>query len=135
MTLDVMIPFSKIKGYLQWHTEVVKHFPLWCVPYKVVREYEWISEDYHRKNTDQLFLDIAIYGMRKNKDINYYKLIEEELMSIGGIKTLISNNYYSESDFWKVFNKENYYNAKRIADPDNIFRDLYTKTCKAVMGL
>ena len=135
MTLDVMIPFSKITGYLQWHTKIVKHYPLWCVPYKVVREYEWISEDYISKNSDQLFLDIAIYAMRKNKDINYYRLIEEELMRIGGIKTLISNNYYSEADFWKVFNKENYYNAKRIADPDNIFRDLYTKTCKAVMGL
>ena len=56
-------------------------------------------------------------------------------MDIGGIKTLISNNYYSESDFWKIWNKKNYDKVKRKTDPNNIFRNLYTKTCKTMMGL
>ena len=56
-------------------------------------------------------------------------------MEIGGIKTLISGNYYSELDFWKIWNKKNYYEIKRVTDPNNIFRDLYTKTCKTTRGL
>ena len=135
ITVDVFIPFSKVNNFMEWYKKEVNHFPLWCVPYKFVREYEWISADFSHKIKDELILDLAIYGMKKKGDKNYYKIIEDELMNIGGIKTLISSNYYSESDFWKIWNKENYDKVKRKTDPNNIFRDLYTKTCRTMMGL
>jgi hypothetical protein len=100
-----------------------------------VRQYEWINPEIFNKNNDELFLDIAIYGMEKRGNKNYYQMMEEELMSIGGIKTLISNNYYSEEEFWKTWNKKNYDEVKLRTDPNNIFRNLYTKTCKTVRGL
>jgi len=135
ITVDVFIPFSKVSNFMEWYKKEVNHFPLWCVPYKLVRGYEWVSADFLRKIKDELILDLAIYGMKKKGDKNYYKIIEDELMNIGGIKTLISSNYYSESDFWKIWNKENYDKVKRKTDPNNIFRDLYTKTCRTMMGL
>ena len=73
--------------------------------------------------------------MKNNDGRNYYRMMEEKLMSIGGIKTLISNNYYSEKEFWGIWNKKNYDEGKRQTDPNNIFRNLYTKTCKTMMGL
>ena len=135
ITVDVFIPFSKVSNFMEWYKKEVNHFPLWCVPYKFVRGYEWVSADFLHKTKDKLILDLAIYGMKKKGDKNYYKIIEDELMNIGGIKTLISSNYYSESDFWKIWNKENYDNVKGRTDPNNIFRDLYTKTCRTMMGL
>ncbi len=135
ITVDLLIPFSKVSNFMEWYKKEVNHFPLWCVPYKFVREYEWLSSDFLHKIEDKLLLDLAIYGMKKNGDKNYYKIIEAELMNIGGIKTLISNNYYLESDFWKIWNKENYDKVKGKTDPNNIFRDLYTKTCRTMMGL
>jgi FAD/FMN-containing dehydrogenase len=132
ITVDTFIPFSKMNEFMAWYEEKVGHFPLWVVPYKIVRVYEWVSPDLNV--TDELFLDIAIYGMKPKKGVNYYKLIEDELYKIGGIKTLISQNYYTEEGFWKSWNKENYYAVKKRTDPDNIFRDLYTKTCRAAMG-
>ena len=50
------------------------------------------------------------------------------------MKTLISHNYYDENEFWRIWNKPNYERAKAIGDPHNIFRDLYTKTCRAAQG-
>ena len=135
ITVDVFIPFSKVNNFMEWYKKEVNHFPLWCVPYKFVRGYEWLSADFLLKTKDELILDLAIYGMKKKGDKNYYKIIEDELMNIGGIKTLISSNYYSESDFWKIWNKVNYDKVKRKTDPNNIFRDLYTKTCRTMMGL
>ena len=117
---------------MAWYEKNMGHFPLWCVPYKIVRVYEWASPDLNIK--DELFLDIAVYGMKPKKGVNYYKMIEEELYKIGGIKTLISQNYYTKEEFWKSWNKENYYAVKKRTDPDNIFRDLYSKTCRAAMG-
>jgi len=104
------------------------------VPYKRVHDYEWIDDKFLEKIKDELFIDIALYGMKK-WDKNYYKLIEDKLIQIGGLKTLITENHYSKEDFWKVWNKKNYDKVKKITDPDNVFRDLYTKTCKAARGL
>ncbi|HNS17080.1 MAG TPA: FAD-binding oxidoreductase [Bacteroidales bacterium] len=133
-TVDVFIPFSKAGLFMDWYREAVNHFPLWCVPYKLVRRYEWIATDFLHRTNDELFLDLAIYGMKQKGDKNYYRIIEEELMNIGGIKTLISGNYYTEAEFWEIWNKDHYDKVKSKTDPDNIFRDLYTKTCRTVMG-
>lgn len=134
ITVDTFIPFSKFSEFMEWYEQEVNFFPLWCVPYKA-RCYEWISPDLYNKTKDTLFLDIAIYGMKRKPGKNYYQMIEDELLKIGGIKTLISGNYYTEEDFWKTWNKDNYYKVKRITDPNNIFRDLYTRTCKITRGL
>lgn len=134
VTVDVFIPFSKVSLFMDWYHREMDHFPLWCVPYKLVRRYEWISGDFLSRVKDELFLDLAIYGMKKKGDKNVYRILEEKLMDTGGIKTLISGNYYTESEFWKIWNKDNYDRIKRQTDPENIFRDLYTKTCRAAMG-
>jgi FAD/FMN-containing dehydrogenase len=135
VTVDVFIPFSKVSEFFKWYGREVNFFPLWCVPYKRAHEYEWLSKEFLKKTKDELFLDLAIYGLPKHNNKNYYKIMEDELTAIGGLKTLISGNYYTESDFWKTWNKENYFKAKKIADPDNIFRNLYDKTCRASRGL
>ncbi|MBA2540008.1 MAG: FAD-binding oxidoreductase [Deltaproteobacteria bacterium] len=135
VTLDVFVPFSKVPEFLAWYEKEVGHFPLWCVPYRRVHDYEWLMKDYWTGLPDELFLDLAIYGMKQTGDKNYHRMIEEKLRELGGIKTLIAHNYYSEDEFWQIWNKANYDAVKAITDPKNLFRDLYTKTCRAAMGL
>ncbi len=79
-------------------------------------------------------VDIAIYGMKQRGETNYYRLMEEKLQELNGIKTLISYNYYPEDEFWKIFHRPNFEAVKAITDPNNIFRNLYEKTCRASMG-
>ncbi len=131
--LDVFVPFSKVPEFMAWYQETFQYFPLWCVPYKRVRDYEWIADGFF--GDDELFLDLAIYGMKQRGDVNYHRLMEEKLQEIGGIKTLISHNYYSEDEFWRTWNKPNYDAVKARTDPNDVFRDLYTKMCKAAMGI
>jgi FAD/FMN-containing dehydrogenase len=135
ITLDVFVPFSKVPEFLAWYERELGYFPLWCVPYRRVHDYEWLHDAYWAQLPDQLFLDLAIYGMRQRGDKNYHRLVEEKLREVGGIKTLIAHNYYSEAEFWSIWNKDNYDAVKAITDPENLFRDLYTKTCRTVMGL
>ena len=134
ITLDVFVPFSRVPEFLTWYAQTFQFYPLWCVPYRRVHDYEWLDESFYRTLPDQLFLDIAIYGMRQRGPINYHRVMEEKLRELGGIKTLIAHNYYGETEFWSIWNKRNYDAVKAITDPDNRFRDLYTKTCKTVMG-
>lgn len=132
--LDVFLPMSRVAEFLAWYEVEFGYFPLWCVPYKRVRDYEWIDEGFYRNLDDELFLDLAIYGMKQTGERNYHKLMEDKLRELGGIKTLISHNYYSRDEFWQTWNKANYDKVKAITDPNNVFRDLYTKTCRAAMG-
>lgn len=135
VTIDLFIPFSKVTDFFAWYNKEMNHYPLWWVPYKIVRHYEWINPELFNGMNDELFIDVAIYGMKKRSDKNYYRMLEEKLMEIHGIKTLISNNFYTEEEFWKSWNKKNYDEVKRITDPKNIFRGLYEKTCKTMRGL
>jgi hypothetical protein len=134
VTVDTFIPFSRLKEFLEWYARDFGHFPLWVVPYARVHDYEWLAESFWAKLADTLFIDIAIYGMKQRGDTNYYRLMEEKLKEINGIKTLISYNYYSENEFWQIFNRKNFDTVKAITDPNNIFRNLYEKTCRAAMG-
>jgi FAD/FMN-containing dehydrogenase len=135
VTVDTFIPFSRLKEFLEWYAKDFGHFPLWVVPYARVHDYEWLTDSFWSKLPDKLMIDIAIYGMKQRGTTNYYRLMEEKLQELGGMKTLISYNYYEEEEFWTIFNRKNYDAVKAITDPDNIFRNLYEKTCRAAMGL
>jgi FAD/FMN-containing dehydrogenase len=133
--VDIFVPFSRMDAYLAWHEKEFNFYPLWCVPYRRVRDYEWIADRIFEDLDDELFVDLAIYGMRQQPGENRHKAIEQKLLEIGGLKTLISHNYYSQEEFWKTWNRPNYAAVKAITDPDNILRDIYTKTCRAGQGL
>jgi len=134
ITLDVFVPFSRVPEFLAWYEREFQFYPLWCVPYRRVRDYEWLDDSFYATLPDRLFLDLAIYGMRQRGPNNHHRMMEEKLRELGGVKTLIAHNYYDEDEFWSIWNKRNYDAVKAITDPDNRFRDLYTKTCRAAMG-
>ncbi len=134
VTVDTFLPFSRLEEFLIWYEKDFGHFPLWCVPYRRVHDYEWLADEFWQGFDDELMVDIAIYGMPQRGETNYYRLMEEKLQELHGIKTLISYNYYPEEEFWRIFHRENFAKVKAITDPNNIFRDLYEKTCRAAMG-
>jgi hypothetical protein len=134
VTVDTFLPFSRLKEFLEWWAAEFGHFPLWCVPYRRVHDYEWLADGFWKGLRDDLMVDIAIYGMKQRGVRNAYRALEEKLKELNGIKTLISYNYYGEDEFWEIFHRGNFERVKAITDPDNVFRDLYQKTCKAAMG-
>ena len=135
VTVDLFLPFSKLGEFFAWYRERIDFYPLWCVPYRRVRDYEWIADGFFDGIDDELFVDIAIYGLQQPQGRNLYAELEEELLRVHGIKTLISYNYYDEETFWRTWNKRNWQQAKRIVDPRGVFRDLYSKTVLAPRGL
>jgi FAD/FMN-containing dehydrogenase len=135
VTLDMFIPFSKTREFMAWYQDKLGHFPIWCVPYRRARDYEWLADSFWSAlGNEQLFLDLAVYGMRQHGAVNLHRLIEQKLPELNGIKTLISHNYYEEAEFWSIWNRRNYDSAKALTDPRKVLRDLYTLTCRAAMG-
>lgn len=125
--VDVFVPLSHFADFWSFYEREFNYFPVWIVPYKIAHRYPWIADEFLKGVPDELFIDLAIYGMRQ-RGRNYYKLLEDELLRVQGMKTLISHNYYDEETFWKIYNRPNYERVKQITDPNNLFRDLYKKT-------
>jgi FAD/FMN-containing dehydrogenase len=126
--VDVFIPISKAAEFFDWYLEWYGYFPLWVVPYRYFPHYPWLNPQHLKDMEDELLIDFAIYGFRQPvNEINYYKILEDKVAELQGFKALISHNYYKEEEFWKIFNKKNYYYVKQQLDPDNIFNDIYTK--------
>ncbi|RKH54209.1 FAD-binding oxidoreductase [Corallococcus sp. AB050B] len=133
--VDVFVPFSRTAGFMDWYHREMKHYPVWCVPFRRTRDYEWLTPRWWSGMKDPLFLDLAVYGMPQPPGRNVYKELEDELQRVNGTKTLISYNYYDKETFWSIWNRDTYQAVKQRTDPDNLFRDLYVKTCKAALGL
>jgi FAD/FMN-containing dehydrogenase len=133
--VDVFVPFSRTAEFMDWYHREQHYYPVWCVPFRRTRDYEWLTPEWWSGIHDPLFLDLAVYGLPQPPGQNLYKAFEDELQRVNGTKTLISYNYYDEATFWSIWNPETYRAVKQRTDPDNLFRDLYVKTCRAARGL
>lgn len=126
--VDVFIPLQNSKEFYEWYLETFNYFPLWIVPYRIDRMYPWINPKLVAGIENPLFIDFAIYGFHQRGELNYYKVLEERVFQLKGLKTLITHNYYDEEMFWSSFNRERYDRIKQLIDPKNLFRNLYHKT-------
>ncbi|MBI5534027.1 MAG: FAD-binding oxidoreductase [Deltaproteobacteria bacterium] len=128
VVVDVFIPEPRVKEFYGWYEATLDYFPLWIVPYRAPKVYPWIDEDHAKANSSAYFIDCAVYGKKNDvPGVDYHKLLEDKTRELGGIKTLISQNQYDEATFWKIYHRDNYDRAKRISDPDGMFRGLYEK--------
>jgi FAD/FMN-containing dehydrogenase len=131
VAVDAAIPVEHMRAFFDWYLEVFNHFPLWILPYRIEKMYPWVRPDYMGEMKNNLLIGCGIYGFRQDGRRNYYKALEEKVFDLKGLKVLISHNYYDESTFWKIYDRETYQKVKTTIDPQNLFRDLYQKTCCA----
>ena len=53
--------------------------------------------------------------------------IERKVAELGGVKSLYSDSYYPEEEFWRLYNQPAYGALKGRYDPQRRFRNLYEK--------
>ncbi len=126
--VDVFIPEQRFGDFYSWYESEFDFFPLWVIPYRMPRTYDWISDQHITASDDALFIDCAVYG-KQNGDpkIDYSELLEKKTYELGGVKTLISCNHHTKDEFWKIYHQENYKKAKSRLDPSGTFPELYDK--------
>ena len=55
------------------------------------------------------------------------RLIEREAERLGAFKSLYSDSFYTEEEFWRVHSKAAFNQLKAQYDPNAAFKDLYKK--------
>ncbi len=53
--------------------------------------------------------------------------IEKKIAGLKGMKSLYSDVYYSQEQFWNIYNKERYDILKQKYDPKSCLKSLYEK--------
>jgi FAD/FMN-containing dehydrogenase len=72
------------------------------------------------------FWDVVQDPVRREPG-HYNRKIERKVAELGGVKSLYSDSYYPEEEFWRLYNKPAYDALKARYDPKGRFRNLYEK--------
>jgi len=127
---DVEVPVAQGKAFLDFYFEHIRFTPLWVCP---IRRYDpRVQFDLYPLDPDVLYVNFGFWDVISSRepmpDGYHNRLIEEKVRDLGGMKSLYSDVYYPEDEFWEIYNKPAYDALKARYDPEGRFKDLYRKT-------
>jgi FAD/FMN-containing dehydrogenase len=136
---DVEVPLSRTAEFLRWFDRSVPLSPVWLCPLRLrdhggplgdvaVGDQPW---PLYPLRAGETYVNVGFWGTvpiepgRADGDVN--RLVEEAVDDLGGHKSLYSDAYYDEPDFWERYGGERYGRVKGRYDPDARLLDLYAK--------
>lgn len=140
---DVELPLEQTQGFLEWFLREVPIEPIWLCPLRLrevnVRsipaegqgDQPWPLYPMRRGQTYVnvgFWSTVAIADGARDGDVN--REIERVVHSLGGHKSLYSDAYYEEDEFWDMYGGASYEQVKKTYDPNGRLPDLYTKAVK-----
>jgi len=124
---DVEIPIENCQKYIEFFLDEIGIKPVWVCPTKTFDRKAVFS--LYEMDSSLLYINFGFWDIvkTKQKDGYYNRKIEKKVKELGGKKSLYSTSYYSEKEFWKLYNKRSYDQLKKKYDPGIAFIDLYNK--------
>lgn len=124
---DVQIPINRAGEFWDFFTNNIAIRPVWFCPTKSSTAADF---PLYELQPNQLYINFGFWDQvkaDKNDPYHYNKLIEAEVTRLGGKKGLYSEAFYSEKDFYKLYNGKAYDKLKKKYDPEGRLRTLYQK--------
>ena len=126
---DVDIPIENAPAFLRFFLEEIGITPVWMCP---IGGHD-TSRDYplYPLNGAGLFINFGFWDIVPNREKHeegyFNRAVENKVLELGGVKSLYSDAFYEEEQFWQLYNGPVYDALKRKYDPDGRFRNLYEK--------
>jgi FAD/FMN-containing dehydrogenase len=126
---DVDIPIAAAAGFLDFLLREIGILPIWTCP---VREPS-VAADFPlyplRKGT--LYVNFGFWDVvvtrRKHEPGHFNRLIEREVLRVGGLKSLYSESFFERAEFASAYGAAAYERLRRRYDPTHRLLDLYAK--------
>ncbi|WP_425434867.1 FAD-binding oxidoreductase [Lentzea albida] len=125
---DVEIPVAGLADFLDFFDREIGIAPVWLCPVRLRDTTGW---PLYPMDADTLYVNVGFWSEvpvrpgEKMGDRN--RLIEREVARLGGHKSLYSDSYYTEDEFWRHYNGSHYRSVKARYDQTNRLPDLYAK--------
>lgn len=126
---DVEIPIQNAENFLKFFLLEIGIRPVWLCPTKPYKHHYYT---FYRMDPDTLFINFGFWDVvHSHHEEGYFnRKIEKKVQELGGNKSLYSNVYYTEPEFWAIFDHKKYLTLKEKYDPENKLKDVYTKCRK-----
>ena len=127
---DVDVPIARAPEFLEFFLREIGILPVWICPFR--------SPDAKTRWTlfptdpGTLYVNFGFWDVVRPDEPHppghFNRLIERKVQELGGIKSLYSDAYFQEDEFWRIYDKPAYDALKAKYDPRRVFKDLYEKT-------
>lgn len=136
---DVEVPLERTAEFLRWFAAEVPMTPIWLCPLRLRGRGGPLGDladgsrpwSLYPLRVGETYVNVGFWGTvpilpgRADGDVN--RLIEGRVAELGGHKSLYSDSYYDEADFWARYGGGTYPGVKHRYDPDSRLLDLYAK--------
>lgn len=136
---DIEVPLGATADFLRWFAGHVPMTPVWLCPLQVRGHGGPLGDlpdgaqpwPLYPLRVGETYVNVGFWGTvpiesgRADGDVN--RLIERAVADAGGHKSLYSDAYYDEADFWAKYGGGTYHDVKLRYDPDARLLDLYAK--------
>lgn len=131
---DLQIPLESAVKFYRFFKNDVHIDPMLICPIKLNPSLDKFL--FCQMAKDKIYINFGAYGnfVPSDKEIGYFnRLIENKVVQCGGNKWLYSNVFYSEQEFWNLYDKTAYFSIKTKYDPGGLLTDLYTKCSEKIL--
>jgi delta24-sterol reductase len=107
---DYGVPYGSAAEFIQWTDERTGIWPLWLCPVKSAPRDERSFSQGNNIN-EEILLDVGIWDVGPRDRQAFIKLnreFEAKVTELGGMKCLYAHSYYTEQEFWDIYDEEKY---------------------------
>ncbi|KAH6620524.1 24-dehydrocholesterol reductase-like protein precursor [Boeremia exigua] len=119
---DFAVPYTSASEFIEWTDERTGIWPLWLCPVKSASQDE---KSFSQGNNikDEILLDVGIWDMGPKDSHAFIRLnrdFEQKVTELGGMKCLYAHAYYTEQEFWDIYDKEKYMGLRTKYHAENL---------------
>jgi len=127
---DVDIPLDRAGEFLAFLAAEIGIWPVWMCPIRA-RAADAPSFPLYPMQHGVTYVNFGFWDVVRDQRARpagfHNRRIEQKVTALGGVKSLYSESYYPESEFWALHDRAAYAALKRAYDPANALGDLYAK--------
>jgi FAD/FMN-containing dehydrogenase len=125
---DVDVPHARAAEFLDFHAREIGIWPTWICPIGPQRDAaRYALYPMHGGWYVNFGFWDVIRTRRAHPRGHFNRLIEQKVGELGGVKSLYSESFFPEEEFWRRYGGEAYRGLKAKYDPGGLFPDLYAK--------
>ncbi len=127
---DIDIPIENANEFLEFLLCEVGVLPIWICPIGTGEKSARFP--LFPMKPDATYVNFGFWDSVKSREKRapgyLNRKIEEKTTELGGIKSLYSDAYFEEGEFWNIYRSDEYWALKARYDPNGKFLNLYEKS-------
>jgi FAD/FMN-containing dehydrogenase len=126
---DVDVPIRHAAEFLEFFHRDIGILPVWLCPIHCRQPVGNFA--LYPIEPDTTYVNFGFWDVVRRRQAfppgHHNRLVERKVQELDGIKSLYSDSYFAEEEFWRAYGGPSYARLKQRYDPQGRFGDLYQK--------